>query len=939
METKPQTTQKEIDELKNELNDIKRQNFEASERLKDLGVGSDKDVLENKTENLLNIARENFISEYRNIRGEMKKQGAIQKAKEKALNILAGAKSFLNKNQPENHNKEEKFFTDEYRKSKQEYDQARIALGNEMYETKKKELEKAGLSGDDLKQALTQYKATEILAKTIIDERQKLIDAKTEGSPIKPAAWKRLLNAYTSIKPPWKRIAISTILFLPVAAVGASAAPIIAGYGLAGLATIKFAKSVAMGTVSAHAVKGIDWVNRNKDAQFKEEQDLQKVELEKKFGSDLITLEEYESNYNTLEEQRKKRERNRALLKMGVGIAIAGGLGSLANAEINHIATSDNVINDQTIDKSTIKDWRIKTNIGPKDIYKDYVPGEVGGGTNTAGVEMGDDWRIKTNIGPKDIYKDYEPRETVRGTSAPEVEADKFDDTKFNENHSKIPNDNLKELPSKPKITIEPKLEDKYALPPQVNPGGDIVSEQTLPPQVNPGETLTTPIVTNPDATTVSTAKIPKVDASETIKLTDSNSNGMTNGSIENTGYSMGAISPLKGEYNTYGTQESQELYNDENSWTTKVPMTDRAVFEQKIKIPTHNIGSNIENTDLKNIHTESIGEIETVKILDGLKDKGDVLDTFGRENIIDIEKPDTESIQNMSHENWNNYSDNLFKNKELKFEDYAEYEKETQLQKLFGTGEEGIIHDSIENKNIQGANMTYFRDQPIWPTVEKIPAKYLFNFDEAMTADESKVSQEQLQLLMKAGILNENHEFVNKQALNKLTEVYTKSVEYDTTNSNPHINQDTFKKLVEMNSKPFDNETIEKYVKRITEKVHQTNDGTLFVIKPEAFSSDKIHILNKENVNIRGADYDDRYGTRTIKIPRGNIAPRAELYKTDGMRNIYPNYNVFNNGLELRKGKILGNALRIIMGNIVDQDNKYGSGNLNRWTHNPRGY
>ena len=28
METKPQTTQKEIDELKNELNDIKRQNFE-----------------------------------------------------------------------------------------------------------------------------------------------------------------------------------------------------------------------------------------------------------------------------------------------------------------------------------------------------------------------------------------------------------------------------------------------------------------------------------------------------------------------------------------------------------------------------------------------------------------------------------------------------------------------------------------------------------------------------------------------------------------------------------------------------------------------------------------------------------------------------------------------------------------------------------------------
>lgn len=294
-----------------------------------------------EAEKKLDEAREDYINEYNKCKSEADRVNLIKKTKNKILNIFRSA--------PEDKIKVkvEDFFTEKTLEIKNAYTKAKKEMGEIMFLEKKSELEKAGLSGDELKQALEQYKAVEILRETIINERQKIINAKTIE---KPTLFRKLLDGYMSIKPRWKRVALSTIIFLPLAGLGAvgAAAFSYGAVGVVGLATVKFAASMGIGAVVGQSAKGIDWIKKGSDIKFAQNQYKIKTELREKFSKNEIELEDYEKEIEILEKAEKNRNRNRAITKGVVGGVIAFSAGFIAydamGNGITHLEGAENHI-------------------------------------------------------------------------------------------------------------------------------------------------------------------------------------------------------------------------------------------------------------------------------------------------------------------------------------------------------------------------------------------------------------------------------------------------------------------------------------------------------------------------------------------------------------------------------------------------------------------
>lgn len=276
-----------------------------------------------EAEKKLDEARQDYINEYNKCKNEADRVNLIKKTKNKILNIFRSA--------PEDKIKvkAEDFFTEKTVEIKNAYTKAKKELGKVMFLEKKSELEKAGLSENELKTALEQYKAVEILGETFINERQKIINAKAIE---KPALFRKLLDGYMSIKPRWKRVALSTIIFLPIAGLGAvgAAAFSYGAIGVAGLATVKFAASMGIGAVVGQSARGIDWAKKGSDLKFAQNQYKIKTELKEKFSKNEIELEDYEKEIDILEKAEKNRNRNRAIAKGVVGGIIAFGAGFIA---------------------------------------------------------------------------------------------------------------------------------------------------------------------------------------------------------------------------------------------------------------------------------------------------------------------------------------------------------------------------------------------------------------------------------------------------------------------------------------------------------------------------------------------------------------------------------------------------------------------------------
>jgi hypothetical protein len=280
--------------------------------------------------------RERFIKESLACDKEKKRLILIEKTRIATFNILAGAKNiFSNKDNKIEKEKldEEQFLTEGYKESKKAYDHARVELGNTLLNTKRVELRDSGLEGEELEKALKEYKATEILNKIIIEEREKMIRAKADSDSLSKPHWKKATDWYLS-KPRWARVAMSTAFFLPAAAAGTAGASIVAGYGLAGLATVKFAQSMATGTLLAQATKLIDVAKRKKDALFIQNQTEQRANLSSLYANNSISLEEYEQRASLIDKEDKKRERNRLILKASVGILLGASAGALASGAL-----------------------------------------------------------------------------------------------------------------------------------------------------------------------------------------------------------------------------------------------------------------------------------------------------------------------------------------------------------------------------------------------------------------------------------------------------------------------------------------------------------------------------------------------------------------------------------------------------------------------------
>lgn len=291
-----------------ELKDEQQKDIEIQE------LGVQRAELEKKVEE----TRTKYLAEYKKCKNEADRQKLIAKTKNSIFNIFKSSE------------KKEKvrladFYTKEFNDSKKEYDETRKKLGDVMYDQKRAELEKAGLTGSDLEKAVEEYSKAEIIAKTIVEEAQKVIDAKAE----KPALFKKLLDGYSKM-PRWQKIAISTAIFTAAAGLGVVSGGVLAGYGLGAVAGGKVLKSVGMGMLVGHTSKAIDWVKKGSDLQFIKTQYYKKEDLKDKYSKGEIGQEEYEAGMDVIEKADKSRARNRTMIKMSVGIALAGTAGHYA---------------------------------------------------------------------------------------------------------------------------------------------------------------------------------------------------------------------------------------------------------------------------------------------------------------------------------------------------------------------------------------------------------------------------------------------------------------------------------------------------------------------------------------------------------------------------------------------------------------------------------
>ncbi|MDE2030664.1 MAG: hypothetical protein KGI58_00155 [Patescibacteria group bacterium] len=204
------------------------------------------------------------------------------------------------------------------------------------------------------------------------------------------------------------------------------------------------------------------------------------------------------------------------------------------------------------------------------------------------------------------------------------------------------------------------------------------------------------------------------------------------------------------------------------------------------------------------------------------LETTADVRRAFGGENVI-IDRPESNTINNIRYEDWNRAAEHTFEQKGVRFASYAEYEKEIQLQELFGYGEVGVEYVSSLGRNVNVIKMSYFRQTPGWSIIRKIPARDFFSFDR------NTLSNHEIKELVKTGFLKDriinlgqhSYSFVQQGELERLA--------------------DFFSKIDPFNAGPIGDENIENYISRLTKHIHQTEDGTLFLFRKGGSINDEI--------------------------------------------------------------------------------------------------
>jgi hypothetical protein len=185
------------------------------------------------------------------------------------------------------------------------------------------------------------------------------------------------------------------------------------------------------------------------------------------------------------------------------------------------------------------------------------------------------------------------------------------------------------------------------------------------------------------------------------------------------------------------------------------------------------------------------------------------------------LDKPEEKTVQGIKIKEWENAIDFMLKQKGFNFESYSDREKEAKLQQLFGHNNEEIKFIESLKKNGKVIRMDYFRDLPTWIIVEKIPARYFFDFKDVKMADGSKLSKEDINTLFISGVLKEEIILSGNEKITGYSFVRLEELEQIA---------DELSKLSETSPRPIGYETIEQFVTRITKGVRKYNKFKLSV-------------------------------------------------------------------------------------------------------------
>lgn len=928
--------------------------------------------------------REAYVNEYLKCKKEMGTKIAIERARTTISNTLTSVKNKFTKEKiAKEVFDEEKYFTDKYRESKKAYDQARIDMGNSLFNTKKSELVAAGLQSPQLEQELAQYKSTEILAKTILEERNKVIQAKIDGSPVSTATWKKLLQSYSKLSKTQKLL-LSSSAFAVVGFLGAGAT-----VGLAGATGVRLARGAFSMVASSAASKGIDQYNQKGNEKFEALQNEKKDQLAQKFGAGEMNQEQYEKEAGILDAESRKRARNQALVKAGVGVAIGAGIGFASHELTGHnlgnlphstggsvhegvVPKTDPIPGgDHTTppapahDISTIEVRKGHGAIATiRDLQKDlhdkypdptkapasvqhilntkadrlaieygmFKPGQV---DESALTKMGGKFTVDSNGNV--AYQETGSTDALTLEKGTDIKAtDTYKGEMFDSDHARTLHANNAPKGFKDDSFYNYKEYDAYnkeaggkLLDIQKDPAGLSNFEKTHP-QVDPQTVQTNiPKGVGPDAT-LGQNKVPnglsdfekahpQVDPvgiqNGTPKVTDPNfiedsskNISPTSGAYEYSGDAGGGpISPTHGVYNTGGVrnmypnaekipaqmQSGNMIDNNPNTsapgngFTREVPMTDKEAIEtgyveKPVGAPRQGVEQAISGQDTGRMIGTDPRHLQSA---------ADVRHEFGRENVI-IDKPETTTVDGIKYMNWSKATDHTFGVKGVKFDSYADYEKERELQELFGHAKQEVVYNTALDKNVDTITVDYFRESPEWSsTITKIPAKDFFDINAAHAT--GTITDKDLNTLIDKGIVKlnvddngvSNYSFAHKDELERISKLY--------------------EKVDPLNAKPIGNENIEKYIGRLTRDIHKTQDGTEWAVKPKAAAIEK----SLDDGTYAAAKERVRQQLQTTRIPASN--------------SIYPTGGYYYQGSSEYE-PILNRAIgSIIMPEV-----------LNRWTH-----
>ncbi len=348
-------------------------------------------------------------------------------------------------------------------------------------------------------------------------------------------------------------------------------------------------------------------------------------------------------------------------------------------------------------------------------------------------------------------------------------------------------------------------------------------------------------------------------------------------GGFSNVGTNTGNISP------------SQNVY--EGGTIRNIPA--KQIINTEDLVDKSNLESGEKNINIKTIEADP-RHLETAS---------SVKKEFGRQGyglVINKMEPPAEgltpgdnTIDGIKLNEWNKNVNDMFEANNIKFENYEDFTKERELQQLFGHARKAVEY--IDGENTPTTHIEYFRDTKDWATINKIPAKDFFGSiksgDELI--DGSKISKESLDELIKNRILVPGetpgkYVFTHRVELERLSDTYSRLIPKEQLYGNNLP-------LVKADGK---NENIEEYISRISKKVYETDDGTLYGTKKNVDFSQS----NRDYTSGDGSVVRSEFGPLR-RIPTGSISPTRGIYQTSVSNVGRENYGMVQRGV----GGILG--------------------------------